>query len=1132
MIAGSLEIQMMADLAKLKKDMDDARSYVSNAASAMGKALGAIGAGLSIAGIAAWIKAGIDAADAAHQIAQKTGLATKDVAGLQLAFKLGVGSADGMTGALAKMSKSIVDGSGAYKLLGVNVKNADGTFRSTKDVLYDTADAFAGIKDGAGKTALAMEIFGKSGAELIPMLNGGADGLREMADMAEKLGLVVDEKVGAQADRFNDTLDLLQMSTKGMAIQIAGQLLPTLNNVVGGFLNAMTSGDALKRTADFLASGLKVLYTVIAGGIQVVATLGQGFGALGATIAAVLSGNFGEAKSIIADFLDVSKRDWTAAISNIGSVWEGTAAKTAEEGAKIVRAQRDVTQASKDAEAAAKAAAAAKEKEAEAYLAFKGKIADLILKQQEEIDSGEKLTASDKLLLEAKKKLTGAELATAEAMIAVAAEQEKVLDLRRREAVANAEAAKARTDALKAIDTETAKLLEQIEQQRAHNDSLATGVDRTDELAIARLRDAAAAAERQAIVALDKNLDEETYNAYMRQAQALRDLADARETGIGLEAAKKASDEWMKVSDQIGQGLTDSLFRAFESGGGFFSTLWQGIKNTFKTTVLRLTVDAVMNPVKMALGSVFNGVMGAGGAGGSILSSLGSFGSMLGEGIGSLGSLLGFGGTGIVAGMGGIGAASVGGTIMTPAAMEAMIGTAGYGTSAAAGAAAGGGGLLGTLGAVAPYLAAAALIASAFKHTPTHHEGSVVFADAAGARTDASRDFLGVLGHQNKGTDAALRTMGGGIVGLLNTLSQTFGGAGGYAAHLQFAADNDDASFGIFDLLRNGARIGGTAKTIGGNRMDYASNPEQGFAEFGADVGRAVRSAIDTIDLPQWARDALAALGTDPSLDALTQAATAIAQTRQQLTGLGEALTPMGGIFARIAALGDEAKLSLAGMVGGIDQLVAKSQSFVQAYYSEGEQAGIAARQILEQVQRAGMSPAVFDLISGLGSKGEFRALFEGIDISNDMGRRMAALGLNIAQPFAQIAEYLAANELTLGGLAASGVDPAVLQLLNSATEAAAGDAADVAAEAATTTAEAATETATATKATAEAMAHATDKLAEVVSNTAATVVAVSEGLRDVAALLAEIRDRSAAMLAEQQLLSLAGTDRPGGGGG
>ena len=69
--------------------------------------------------------------------------------------------------------------------------------------------------------------------------------------------------------------------------------------------------------------------------------------------------------------------------------------------------------------------------------------------------------------------------------------------------------------------------------------------------------------------------------------------------------AKAAADEWAKTTDQIGQGLTDSPFRAFEAGRGFSSTLWQGIVNTFKTTILQPTIRAILAPVTGGIRALF-----------------------------------------------------------------------------------------------------------------------------------------------------------------------------------------------------------------------------------------------------------------------------------------------------------------------------------------------------------------------------------------------------------------------------------------------------------------------------------------------------------------------------------------------
>ena len=73
----------------------------------------------------------------------------------------------------------------AFKALGIDVRDASGNIRDTNAVFLDIADRFGRMQDGATKSALAMQVFGKSGAELIPLLNSGRDGLKGMAAYAE-----------------------------------------------------------------------------------------------------------------------------------------------------------------------------------------------------------------------------------------------------------------------------------------------------------------------------------------------------------------------------------------------------------------------------------------------------------------------------------------------------------------------------------------------------------------------------------------------------------------------------------------------------------------------------------------------------------------------------------------------------------------------------------------------------------------------------------------------------------------------------------------------------------------------------------------------------------------------------------
>ena len=347
MLAASIEIQLMAGIARLQADMDRANRIVGDATSRMGRAagvvggaLGAIAGALSVAAFAGWIKGAIDSADAASKLSAKTGVAVKDIAGLQLAYDLGGAGGDAFAGSMVKLSKAIVGGNDGLSALGIKTKGANGQLLENKAVLYSVADAFAKMDDGARKTAMAVEIFGKSGADLIPLLNGGAEGFRQMDEMARKLGLRFSDETVKKAELFNDTLDLISMGSQGVARGIAAELLPTLTSLAGSLLESMTSGDKLKSTADTLAAGMKLLYTVAVGTVWIFSTIGKTIGAAGAQIVAVMSGDFKLASKIGKEWQKDVGDTWEATAKALKDTWSGAGGAALEEMAKASAAQK------------------------------------------------------------------------------------------------------------------------------------------------------------------------------------------------------------------------------------------------------------------------------------------------------------------------------------------------------------------------------------------------------------------------------------------------------------------------------------------------------------------------------------------------------------------------------------------------------------------------------------------------------------------------------------------------------------------------------------------------------------------------------------------------------------------------
>lgn len=337
-----LVIEMSANMSSLQQDMNKAQKVVEgsmakvqSAAQGAMKALTGIGVGLSVAGLAAFIRGAIDAADEMSKLSQKTGLAVQDVAGLQLAYRQSGLAAEVLQTSIAKMSKAMADGSDAFTAMGVSVRNQDGTLKSTRQVLGEVSDKFAGYKDGAEKTALAMEIFGKSGADLIPLLNGGAGALEEFDAMAQKLGLTISEQTAKDAEKFNDTLDLVGQGMQGIGRQVAAQLLPTLSTLAGQFFDSATSGDTLKSVADGLGFAFKALYSIGVGVVQAFKTVGLALGGVGAAIAAILNGDFGQVSSIVSSMASDISASWQQAGAGIKTVWDGAGNSTVEAMASV-----------------------------------------------------------------------------------------------------------------------------------------------------------------------------------------------------------------------------------------------------------------------------------------------------------------------------------------------------------------------------------------------------------------------------------------------------------------------------------------------------------------------------------------------------------------------------------------------------------------------------------------------------------------------------------------------------------------------------------------------------------------------------------------------------------------------------
>ncbi len=326
------------DMERLTDSGKDLESMMTRA-SAKGQILGEVIAKVATVTIE-MAKANINAADSAAEAAAAAGITVEQYTRLGYAMKFSVGGADALDGSMKFLNKSMFDAANgsaqasmAFDRLGIAYTNTDGSLRDSTEVMLDVADKFSTMKDGAQKSAMAMDIFGKSGADMVPFLNQGREGISALTDQADRLGVTLTGDVADAAGQFNDNIDILKGAAQGFGNQVMKGLLPALNNLGNEMVATAENGDQMASAADGVVAILKGVVTV---GVTVSATLqgiGNAIGGIAAATVAALSGDFKGAAQIMSDLHTDTVNLTSNTMSKIAAIWDAnaTAVESAEE---------------------------------------------------------------------------------------------------------------------------------------------------------------------------------------------------------------------------------------------------------------------------------------------------------------------------------------------------------------------------------------------------------------------------------------------------------------------------------------------------------------------------------------------------------------------------------------------------------------------------------------------------------------------------------------------------------------------------------------------------------------------------------------------------------------------------------
>ena len=262
---------------------------MAGAAGGLGGALGALVPLATGAGLITLAKNSMDNAAKMFDLSQKTGVSVEALSRFSKAAKVSGTDVEGVTKALVKLSKGLIEaknGQGqageALKSMGISATDASGKLKGTDQIMLEISNKFKAMPNGAEKTALALQLFGRSGADLIPMLNMGGEAIGKFGAMTTKYA--EDAKKGEVA------MITLQGKVGMLGGKLAVVLLPSITAITESLVKLLDGFNALPGPIQGLIVGVGLLaisFVALAPAITALASLGPIIAGLkiGATIA-------------------------------------------------------------------------------------------------------------------------------------------------------------------------------------------------------------------------------------------------------------------------------------------------------------------------------------------------------------------------------------------------------------------------------------------------------------------------------------------------------------------------------------------------------------------------------------------------------------------------------------------------------------------------------------------------------------------------------------------------------------------------------------------------------------------------------------------------------------------------------
>ena len=315
MAIAKLSIDLETRMASFEKDMktmaafsESAARRVQSAFSGIGIALTGLAGALSVGALKGVFDSYVEGAAKLDDFGEIVGSTTEKVSGLVAVAKVSGTDVDQLQGAMVKLAKSTAmvgdeasDSGAAFKALRLDP--AEMRLLDTSDQLKLLADRLAEYEDGAGKTAIATQLLGKSGAQLLPYL-------KDLAASGDLVVKVTSEQA-ATAEEYEKNLKRLALAQSAVAKIISAEVLPVANTFVKTMIDMISGTEGVRGAAKDLAADGSItrwaegaaraaafVIDAFDGVIRITQIVGKGIGAAAAQVSAVATGDFKGAMAI------------------------------------------------------------------------------------------------------------------------------------------------------------------------------------------------------------------------------------------------------------------------------------------------------------------------------------------------------------------------------------------------------------------------------------------------------------------------------------------------------------------------------------------------------------------------------------------------------------------------------------------------------------------------------------------------------------------------------------------------------------------------------------------------------------------------------------------------------------------